>query len=268
MAYVETVAGNITIDRYTDDIYYLRLPVKAEDKGLSYFYDASAGILFKNNTMLIPILNNSEKAADLILATENMAGSWDSPYARITGIELDIKEISTPINGTDTSAKSILYLKSIPDNAIFEIAIIDDNGLTEMINKNLMGENQTVTSILATVKVSSKNTGDIEPIGYNIISISSNNTTIAGNVSLFKSYNGTIERIRHIKMIDHARGMAVYQAIDDMPGTYVLVITGPIKLDKKSKSFFFTDIMIFGTAFLALIIALIFMARRLIRRRS
>lgn len=213
------VWGNIDLSGYGSAVY-VSIPTNAPGGStLAFFQDANATwTLFRNNTLALPIQNG--QAANFVLATGDLVSSGGRFYGQVTGMELDTRALSRG----DASAVAVLYLDKLPDRALYNVSLTEDEGIKKAVMSEASKNGQPGTVKLM-LEVSGTTPEAQSSIGYAIVRMKVDGPEPDGNVTAYRYFNGAVSRLP-CKAIASAEG-TVYETIYAGPGTFALV--GPFQ---------------------------------------
>jgi hypothetical protein len=212
------VRGPISVFNYNGEAYMSIPTGVSEGERLSFFQDGGTGALFRNNTLVLPIMDKGERVANLVLATEGLISINGAFSGRVTGIELDTRALSDG----DATASATLYLKKWPDKGLYMITISIDDKAREavMARASEGGLPGTVRLMLGIREASADSQGSI---GYVIVHMKAEECD--GNVSAYLYHNGTASRLSCSEI--RSGDAVVYETIS--PGCGIFAFVGPFK---------------------------------------
>ncbi len=234
---------------------YVAIPTSAPagDK-LAYFQDENAtGILFRNNTLMLPEDNHT---ANFLLATGDLVSDGTRFYGQVTGLELDTQAL----DGDGASAVAILYLNELPNRASYGISLTDDEAVKKAVMDEVSKAGQP-GSIKLMLGVFGKNQEAQSSIGYTIIRMKADGPGPDGNVTAYRYYNGAVTMLP-CRTITTAEG-PVYETMYAGAGTFAFI--GPFSPPRGSYTLM--DVLIFSVIIAALLIVLAALVARVLARR-
>lgn len=258
-----------------DNALYVRVPAAARNgTRLVSLEDRDGGIVFRNNTMMLPVYAAGEKAGSLVATTENLTaksdgGHDDGYYGQVTGLELHTAGINSKHDGTNFTAGAVILLQDLPVGAEYDISFTDSDPAVKAISSDLETRGQAVADMSPPFDLGSVNPAGKEAIGYVIVTIQADREWPgpydAENITLYRYSDGQLSRLQP-RFLKTENG-TVYQAVVPGMGQFVLVMARP--LDRTVTDASATDagvLMALGSLLAVLLIALVVMVRRVIRR--
>lgn len=212
------VWGPVDVFKYDSGVYVTISTNAPEGEKLAFFQDTNATwTLFRNNTLALPVQG---QAANFLLATGDLVSDSGRFYGQVTGMELDTKALS----GGDASAVAVLYLDKLPDRALYNVSLTEDEGIKKAVMSDASKNGQPGTVKLM-LEVSGTTPEAQSSIGYAIVRMKVDGPEPDGNVTAYRYFNGAVSRLP-CKAIASAEG-TVYETIYAGPGTFALV--GPFQ---------------------------------------
>lgn len=208
--------GNIEFIENGDSVY-LSIPTNAPaGVKLAFFQDTGTRVLFRNNTLLLPINDTSGPVANLVLMTGDMRCDNGKFYGQVTGIEVDTKTMG----GGDAMASAVLYLSRWHAGASYRVSISSD----DQVKKSVMAEaskNGQAGNVKLMLNVNGTSQGSSSSIGYAIVHMKIDGPGADGNVSAYRYHDGAVSKLT-CKAI-RSNDSVVYETISSGGGTFVFV---------------------------------------------
>jgi hypothetical protein len=264
-----SVTGNMRIVN-TGQSSYLFVPAEATNGArLISLHDPVSGIVFRNNTVALPIYHGSEIAAGLVLATEDMMAGREGFFGRIAGAELDIPIDPVSVTGNDFSAQASIFLRNLPPGIAFRAGTGSTTEAAGAINTALLPSGLMALEVPLVVGVSGADSLSESSIEFMIITMNADPAWVqkygGNNITLCLLKNGTAvpQQYRAVK----AEGDQIaLEAVSPVMGTFALAAAGkdPEGIDFSSSGL--QDVLVFGGLLALLISVLIIMVRRIAKR--
>ncbi len=238
------VRGPISISSYNGEAY-MSIPTGASDgERLSFFQDGGTGPLFRNNTLVLPIISKGERVANLVLATDGLVSAGGAFSGRITGIELDTRAL---VEG-DVAASATIYLKRWPDSGLYRISVSDDEKAREAVMAMASEGGQPYAAMLM-LDISGATADSRDSIGY--VAVHMKAADCDGNVSAYLYKEEVASRLPCNSI--RAGDTAIHETIS--PGSGIFAFVGPFD-EAISATRGIDDTSLFVVAMLALQLAL------------
>ncbi|HEY3274432.1 MAG TPA: hypothetical protein VGJ92_11745 [Methanocella sp.] len=257
--------GKIDITR-GDHASYIRVLASAPNgTRLISLDDYESGIVFRNNTMLLPLYAAGEKTGSLVVATDNLIADTSGYAGMITGLELDSGKITAARNGHNFTAGTALSLTDLPAGATYRVAFTDNASLSEAVSADLeaYGQAAAVASPVLAVSTSVPAAGDM--VGFVIVTVEADGDWTGPygdkNITFYRYAGGQLSRLRFTTARSE-NGTLTYQAIS--PGTGLFLIAAPAPRDEEVETVTASasDVVLLGGLLVILVIALLVMVRR------
>lgn len=253
-----------------DNALYVRVPAAGRNgTRLVTLDDRESGIVFRNNTMILPIYTAGEKAGCLVATTENLTAKSDSYYGQVTGLELHLAGVSAVRNGTNFTAGAVILLRDLPAGSEYRISYADSDTVSKAISADLAARGQAVADMSPMLDIESVAPAGNDAAGYVIVTIQAEGdrpwSNDANNTTLYRYSDGKLAGLRP-GFLKTENGVA-YQAVEPGMGQFVLVATKP--LDSAATDSPAEDaggLALIGGALAFLLIALAAMVRRVTKR--
>jgi hypothetical protein len=231
--------------------------------------DYESGIVFRNNTMLLPLFSNGEKTGALVVATDNLTADDNGYAGTVTGLELDSTKITAVSNGMNFSAGAIMSLNDLPAGATYRVAFIDNVSLSEAVAADLEIFGQASAVATPPLDISSSPPAAGNMVSFVIVTIETeeNWTGHYGdkNVTFYRYAGGELSRLR-FSVMKSGNGAVAYQGISPGTGQFLIVAAAPRDMVTEPVTGVGIDIIMFGGILAVLLIALGVMVRRVTKR--
>ncbi|HMK46458.1 MAG TPA: hypothetical protein VK436_07505 [Methanocella sp.] len=232
-------------------------------------YDSGSGLLFRNNTMALPIGDNSKHVANLVLATENLTATAQGYSGSITGYEIDVTGLNVRQDGRNFTAGLKLFLKSLPVGASYRCSMENPEDAKGMIDESLASSGLSALDVPMAIGVTGENQQSGDSIGFIIASFMVESDWAGkygdDNISVYECKNGLASGHR-CKILTSGEDGIVYQAVMPDTATVALAATG----ERVDRGLYINtgniiDIAIFGGLLVVLVSALAIMVRRMFK---
>ena len=211
------IQGGINLTNYGGSLY-VAIPTNAPDGvTLMYFQDNSTRILFRNNTLALPIGADNVQPASLVLATGDVVSSGGQFYGQVDGIELDTVALSYG----NVSDDAVIYLNSLPQGASYRISLSDDQHAKDAIMSEALQDGESGTIEYPMIEIAGTTNDSQNSIGYVILRTNSGSRPVSGNVTAYRYYDGG-PLMLPCKTINSVDG-TYYEAISPGPGVFAFV---------------------------------------------
>lgn len=266
-----SIAGGMQIIN-TGQTSYLFIPAETSNGAkLVSLHDPVTGIVFRNNTVALPIYQGSGIAAGLVLATEDMMAGREGFFGRIAGAELDIPGKPATRDGYNFSADTAIFLRDIPDDIACKVTTGSSTEARDAINTALLPSELMTLDVPLVIEVSSADPQSAGSIEFMIITINVDSAWVekygGKNISVYQLKNGTAvpRQYRALKADD---GRIALETVVTAPGTFALATTGNSSGGTGIISSGLRDMLVFCGLLALLISALAIMVRRMVRKRQ
>jgi hypothetical protein len=242
---------------------FLHVPARGHNgTRLLSLYDPGSGIVFRNNTMIVPLSGGS-----LIVATDDIVAGQDGYSGMVTGLELDTQEISALRDGYRFSASASIFLKELVPAGSYRLAFVPGEPLTAAVSVDLAGDNLTLAAMPVVIEVDGTPEAGRDAMSFAIVTIQADHNWTREheekNLTLCLYRNDLLTRPQH-RTLKAEDGSALYQAIVPGSGALALVAAGaPGRGTGQTKV---TDVLVLGSVLVVLVTALAIMVRRATKR--
>jgi hypothetical protein len=261
--------GKIDIARGNDALY-IRVPGPVSNgTRLTSLNDKESGIVFRNNTLLLPLCSAGEKTGALIITTDNLTVDSNGYAGMITGLELDSGKITAAREGNNFSAATAISLTDLPAGATYRVAFADNASLSAAVSADLETIGFAGAAVSPPVEVSASTPAAGNVVSFVIVTLETerNWTGMYGDDSIifYRFAGGQLSRLRYSVRKSSGGGLA-YQAIAPGAGQFQVVAGAPREPLPETVTASNSDIAMFGGLLAALLIALAVMVRRVAKR--
>jgi len=265
-----TLAGNIQIIQ-TGQSAYLFIPAQVENGAiLISLHDQEPGVVFRNNTMAIPVYKDASRIADLVLATESMTANSRGFLGRITGAELDIPEAAISIDRYNFSVNIAIFLKDLSRTTTYQVRT--DNGINAVgvIDTGLSLPEISTLDVPLVIEVDGSDTKSRDAIDFMIVSLQVDSRWVqkysGNNITLFEMTNETASPLSS-RVLKSGNNTFVYQTVFPGSSRFALAATG----SRTDEGLVLTtsnalDVALFGGLLIILIFTLGIIIMRVIKR--
>ncbi|CAJ37132.1 hypothetical protein [Methanocella arvoryzae] len=266
------VAGNIQII-HTDTASFLLIPAVSAENGarLTSLRDSETGVVFRNNTIALPVVKDSDVIARLVLATDEMIAGRDGYTGRITGVELDIPGGERTVDGHRFSAGTAIFLKSLPQGIAYRMVTTEGQDMKRAIDAALEPAGLAPPAVPLAIEVDGVDQKSRSMIEFIIVSVSTDQDWVekycSDNITIYGRHDTSVVPVatRLVKADDNTT--VVYQAVVSGPGRFALAAAG----EKPGSGLEWSisgagEVLIFGGLLTVLISGLIIMVRRVLKK--
>ena len=224
-----TGPGQVVFAR-SDNAMFVRVPASAHNgTRLISLEDQKSGIVFRNNTMMLPVYAAGEKAGSLVATTDNLTASSDGYSGQVTGLELHLAGIAASRNGTDFTAGAIILMRDLPAGAEYSMSFADSDLAVKAISSDLEARGQTIADMSPPLVLNGINRASNDAAGYVIVTIQSDGDWPrlynASNITFYRYSDGQLSGLKP-RLLKTENG-AAYQAVAPGTGQYFLVAAEP-----------------------------------------
>lgn len=254
---------------HTDHALFMKIPIRGRNgTRLISLDDPESGIVFRNNTMILPIYDGSLKTANLVIATGNISADSSGFFGVITGLELDTSDISVSRNGISLYASASIFLRDLSPGESYRLAFVTYEPVEAAVSRDLSSSNLTIADMPAVFEIAGKSQVDEDAMSFAIITLrtDTNWSRLYGgnNTRLYQYKNSTLSRPQS-RILEAENGSYVYQVI--VPDSCMLaLVAAAVPPTPGVKYPGMTDLIVLGSVLIILIIALIVMVQRAGRR--
>lgn len=231
--------------------------------------DRGSGIIFRNNTMILPVYAAGEKAGSLVAVTENLTAKRDGYYGQVTGLELHLAGISASRNGSNFTGGAVILMRDLPAGAEYRMSFADSDIVEKAVSIDLAAKARAVADISPTLSIESVTRAGNDAAGYVIVTIQVKGDWPeiydADNITLYRYSDGQLDGLRPVLL--KTENGTLYEAMGPGVGQYVLLAARP--LDNTATDTTIVDaggLAIIGGTLTVLLIALTAMIRRVTKR--
>lgn len=261
--------GKIEITR-GDHALYIRVSAPAlSGTRLVLLDDYESSIVFRNNTMLLPLYATGAKTGDLVVATDNLMADSGGYAGMITGLELDSGKITAARDGRNFTVGAILSLTDLPAAGKYRLAFVDNASLQETISADLEVNGQRTASASPVIEVSASTPTAGNAVSFVIVTLETDQDWpgLAGekNFTFYRYAGGQLSHLP-FTMVRSGDGGLAYQAISPGPGQFAVVAGAPRDTVTETVTAGNYDAIVLGGLLAALVIALAIMVRRVAKR--
>jgi hypothetical protein len=261
--------GKIDITRGNNALYIRLLAPVRNGTMLTSLNDYESGIVFRNNTMPLPLYSAGEKTGALIVATDNLTADSNGYAGMITGLELDGGKITAARDGHNFTAGTIMSLTDLPTGAAYRVAFADNASLSAAVSADLKASGLAPAAASPPVEVAASTPAAGNVVSFVIVTLEAEGNWTGrygnNNVTFYRFAGGQLSRLRHSVMKSSDGGLA-YQAISPGTGQFLVVAGAPRELVEESVTAGNGDIVLLGGLLATLVIALAIMVRRVTKR--
>ncbi len=248
---------------------YLFIPATDIVNGarLTAIQDSETGIVFRNNTMGLPVYGSSGKAAGLVLATEDMMADRGGYLGRITGARLEIPGGDVATERGNFSAGITIFLQDLPEGISYKTSVSIGDEFKDTIDFSLAPAGLSSLDVPLAIEADGTDLKSRSAIEFMIVSLSADQGWVERhqdrNITIYKLVNETAMPLSG-RMLDPGSGRVVYQAVVPGPGKFALAAAG----EKPEDSIYVSitgllDVLVFGGLLVMLVSGLAFMLRRI-----
>ncbi len=261
--------GKIDLIRVDHEVYVQVSTSARNGSRLLSLDDYESGIVFRNNTIILPVYSAGEKTGDLIVATDNLTANSYGYSGMVTGLELESRKITTIRNGENFSVSAIISLSDLPERATYRVTFADNASMTAAVSADLeaSGLSSVATSQSVEVSAISPTTGNV--VGFVIITIETGESLPGqyddSNVTFYRFDNDELSRLR-FSSVKSPEGILTYQAMAPGTGLFMVADTVPRGPAAEGPTSNNSDLVILGGTLAVLVIALAAMVRRVRKR--
>ncbi len=266
------LAGNVQLV-YTGQSSYLLIPARVENGAkLISLYDSEKGIIFRNNTMALPIYQDSARVASMVLATDSMVANSEGFFGRITGAELDIPTGTTVHQGSNFSADIAIFLRDLPQGIAYRVETGKANQAADLINTGLSQAGLSAQEVPLAVEVYGTNPQSRDSVEFVVVTIGVDagweQKTGMSNATCYMCNNGSAVQ-QSYRVLKAGSDKLIYQLVSPGPGVFALAVTGG-KMDRSLTDIppDLLEILLLGGLLMMLTSLLIVMIQRVIRRKQ
>ena len=269
---VGALAGNVQIMQ-ADTASFLLIPAAPAENGakLTSLRDFETGVVFRNNTIALPIVKDSDVIARLVLATDEMMAGTDGYTGRITGVELDIPGGERTVDGYKFSAGTAIFLKSLPQGIAYRRVTIEGQDMKSAIDAALEPAGIASLAVPLAIEIDGADQKSRSTVEFIIISVSASQGWVekygSDNITIYgqQDTSATPLATRIVKADENTA--VVYQAVVSGPGTFALAAAGEkpesgLELSISGAG----EVLIFGGLLTVLVSGLIIMIRRILKK--
>ncbi len=254
----------------SDNSLYVTVPAAARNgTRLVSLEDSESGIVFRNNTLLLPVYAGGEKAGSLVATTENLTADSYGFSGQVTGLELRLAGITSKHDSTNFTAGAVILLRDLPDGAEYGISFTDSDTAVKAITADLEIRGQAVADMSPPFDLGGVNQAGNDAIGYVIVTIQADREWPgpydAENITLYRYSDGQLSRLQP-RLLKTENG-TVYQAV--VPGAGQFALVAATQPDRTITDASATDagmLAVLGSFLAILLIALAVMVRRVTKR--
>ncbi len=249
---------------------YVTIPALARNgTRLVSLEDRESGIVFRNNTLLLPIHMAGETAGSLVATTENLTAESYGFSGQVTGLELHLAGITSKHKGTNFTAGAVILLRDLPAGAEYGLSFTNSDTAVEAISADLETRGQAVADMSPPFDLEGVNQAGNDAIGYVIVTIQADREWpgpySAENITLYRYSDGQLSRLQP-RLMNTENGTA-YQAVVPGTGLFALVAAGqPGRVITDASAMDTGVLAILSGALAVLLIALVAMVRRVTKR--
>ena len=253
-----------------DNAMFVRVPASAHNgTRLVSLEDLESGIVFRNNTIMLPVYAAGEKAGSLVATTDNLNAGSDGYSGQVTGLELHLAGIASSRNGTNFTAGAVILLRDLPAGVEYSISFADSDLAVKAISSDLGPKGQTIADMSPPLDLEAVNEASEDAAGYVIVTIQTDRDWPglfdAGNITFYRYSDGRLSVLKP-RLLKTENGTA-YQAVVPGTGQFALVAARPV--DHAVTEASVTDVgglAAIGGILAALLFALAAMVRRVTKR--
>ncbi|OPY29538.1 MAG: hypothetical protein A4E28_00855 [Methanocella sp. PtaU1.Bin125] len=260
--------GPITFSRHGEALY-VRVPAPAcNGTRLISLEDRETGIVFRNNTMLLPP-GSGEQAGSLVVTTGNLSAESDGYAGQVTGLELRLTGGQAMAGGTNYTAGAIILLRDLTGGGGYRVSFADDGTVEEAITSELEARGRAIAAISPVFSIEGTTPASEDAAGYLIVTILATDdepgTYDASNTTLYRYKDSRLSAFK--PQVIRAKNGTMCQAIVSGTGQFALVAARPPGSEETGASV--TDagsLAIIGGVMAILLLALAAMVRRVTKR--
>jgi hypothetical protein len=249
---------------------FVRVPASAHNgTRLVSLEDLESGIVFRNNTIMLPVYAAGEKAGSLVATTDNLNAGSDGYSGQVTGLELHLAGIASSRNGTNFTAGAVILLRDLPAGVEYRISFADSDLAVKAISSDLGPKGQTIADMSPPLDLEAVNDASEDAAGYVIVTIQTDRDWPglfdAGNITFYRYSDGRLSVLKP-RLLKTENGTA-YQAVAPGTGQFALVVARPV--DHAVTEASVTDVgglAAIGGILATLLFALAVMVRRVTKR--
>ena len=265
-----SLTGNVQIIQ-TGQTSYLFIPAQVENGAkLISLNDPEQDVVFRNNTIVLPVYENSSWVAGLVLATEGLTANNKGFFGRVTGAELDIPEAAITIGGFSFSADIAIFLKDLSQTTTYQVRTDSGIGASEVIDTRLSQTGLSTLDVPLVLEIEGSDRKSSDTIDFLIVSLKVDAGWVqkysGQNITLFDITNETASPLPS-RGLKSGNDTIVYQAI--LPGSskIALAATGS-KTDRGLvvSTSNILDVGLYGGLLLMLIFLLGIVIKRVVKR--
>jgi hypothetical protein len=261
--------GKIDISR-GDHALYLRVSAPAGNgTRLVSLDDYESGIIFRNNTMLLPLYAAGVNAGTLVVATDNLTADINGYAGMITGLELDSGKITAARDGRNFTAGAMLSLTDLPPGATYRFAFADNTSLSQAVSADLDANGQRAAVASPPLEVSASVPAAGNVVSFVIVTVETGEDWAGSagdkNITFYRYAGGQLSRLP-FTAVRPGNGSLAYQAISPGTGLFVIVAGAPCDTVTETVTAGNYDMVVLGGLLAALVIALAIMVRRVAKR--
>lgn len=261
--------GKIDITR-GDHALYVRVSAPARGgTRLVSLDDYESGIVFRNNTILLPLYAAGTKTGALVVATDNLTADSGGYAGMITGLELDSGKITAARDGRNFTASTILSLTDLPAGAMYRLAFADNAPLQEAVSADLRAYGQMAAVASPTIEVSASTPAAGSAVSFIIVTIETGDDwtgpSADKNITFYRYAGGQLSHLQ-FTAAKSGDGSLVCQAISPGVGQFAVVAGAPRDTATETVTAGNYDAIVLGGLLAALVLALALMVRRVAKR--
>lgn len=263
------LTGNIQIV-HTSRSSFLYVPADVVNGArLTALQDPEAGIVFRNNTIALPVYSDSGRTAGLILATEDMMADKGGYLGRITGARLEIPAEKISTGGHNFSGGVSIFLKDLTEGISYRTSVTGGEGMADAIDIALIPAGLSSREVPVAMEIDGADQQSRSAIEFMIVSLGADAgwaESNGENITVYQRKNETAIPLSS-RMVKGGDDTIAYQAVVLGPGTFALAAAGQKQDDGVSLSLSgLGDMLILGTLLAMLISVLIIMLRRVTKK--
>ena len=251
---------------------YLFIPAPDVVNGarLTAIQDSETGIVFRNNTMGLPVYGSQGRAAGLVLATADMMADRGGYLGRITGARLEIPGGDVATERGNFSAGVTVFLEDLPEGISYMTSLAEGSEFEDAIDFSLAPSGLSTLDVPLAIEADGADLKSRSAIEFMIVSLSSDQGWVerhqSRNITIYEVANDTAVPLSG-RMLDSGSGRVVYQAVVPGPGTFALAAVGEKPEDSISVSISgLLDVLVFGGLLTMLVSGLVLMLRRIVKK--
>jgi hypothetical protein len=259
--------GNIEILR-PDKALVLWVPaLPGNSSRLTALNDPKSGIIFRNNTMSLPLYNGL-RAGMLIVTTDNLTADGEGYSGLITGLEIDLEKITIASNSSSFKADVTLILKDLLYEAAYRISFTNATP-PEDISVDIEAAGLMPAAMSPTIEVEGNTEGARDAISFVFLTLETTSNWSQPYGSDNITFYSCCDRLYRLPFTTTktAGGVVKYQAISPESGQFVIVATMPrVQAAQEARSAIPVDAAVIGGTLAVLVFALAVMVRRVAKR--